>query len=74
MPQLHFYVPKSLAAEVRERARADGVPVSRYLAGLVGRELGQGWPDAYFDEVVGAWQGEPLVRPDQGDYETRKGL
>jgi hypothetical protein len=24
------------------------------------------------EDFVGAWKGKPLVRPDQGDYETRE--
>ncbi|MCP4105636.1 MAG: hypothetical protein GY749_08885 [Desulfobacteraceae bacterium] len=26
------------------------------------------------DEFIGAWGGEPLVRPDQGEYEIREPL
>lgn len=29
-----------------------------------------GWPDGYF-EGLAAWEGEDLVRPEQGEYETR---
>ncbi|MBI4420174.1 MAG: hypothetical protein HY560_05055 [Gemmatimonadetes bacterium] len=29
------------------------------------------WPANYFDQVVGAWRGEPLERPPQGSYEIR---
>ena len=29
------------------------------------------WPDDFFEETAGTWQGEPLVRPDQGEYEER---
>lgn len=28
------------------------------------------WPAGYF-ESLGAWEGEDIVRPEQGDYETR---
>jgi len=74
MSQLHVYVPKSLEEEVRRRAKALGVSVSRYLGQLVRREVGSEWPVGWFDEVVGAWKGEPLERPDQGRYETRDEL
>jgi len=30
-----------------------------------------GWSPNFFEETAGAWQGEELVRPDQGDYEIR---
>ncbi len=30
-----------------------------------------GWPIGFFEETAGAWQGEPLVREAQGEYEQR---
>ncbi|HIK12173.1 MAG TPA: hypothetical protein IGS52_18260 [Oscillatoriaceae cyanobacterium M33_DOE_052] len=33
-----------------------------------------GWQPGFFEEVVGGWVGEPLVREDQGDYEVRETL
>jgi len=32
------------------------------------------WSPDFFTEVVGGWQGEPLVREPQGKYETRNEL
>jgi hypothetical protein len=32
------------------------------------------WPPGFFEETAGAWQGEPLVRPPQGEYEVREEL
>ena len=74
MPQLHFYVPESLAAKVRQRAKAAGLSASRYLTEVVKREVGTGWPQGFFEEVVGGWQGEPLERPPQGQLEARDTL
>ncbi len=74
MPQLHFYVPEPVATKVRQRAKAAGLSASRYLAELVQREIGTGWPQGFFEEVVGGWQGEPLERPLQGEFETRETL
>ena len=71
MPQLHLYLPSDVTDRVRVLARRRGLPVSRYLAELVRREVGGDWPPDYFARVVGGWQGEPLVRPDQGVAETR---
>jgi hypothetical protein len=34
----------------------------------------KGWPPGFFEEVVGSWQGEPLVREYEGDYEQREPL
>ena len=30
------------------------------------------WSPGFFESVVGSWQGEPLVREPEGDYETRE--
>lgn len=71
MTQLHLYVPDDVATKVQERAERLGLSVSRYLAQLVKKEIGEGWPDGYFESVVGGWQGEPLERPPQGTPERR---
>ncbi len=33
-----------------------------------------GWPAGFFEEVAGGWQGERLMRDDQGEYEVREEL
>lgn len=71
MPQLHFYVPDDVAAEVRQRAMQEGISTSRYIANLVKRQVQRDWPADFFEEVVGGWKGEPLERAPQGDYEQR---
>ncbi len=72
--QLHLYLSDDLANSVRRRAQAEGVSVSKYLADLVQREVGTGWPEGFFEKVVGGWQGPPLERPDQGQLEEREGF
>lgn len=74
MPQLHLYLSKQKADELKRRAEARGLSVSAYLAELVGDQLSSGWPEGYFDTVIGQWKGEPLVRPPQDDYESREAL
>jgi len=74
MPQLHLYIPDDLAAEIKRRAKAEGVSVSRYLAELVAREVPAGWPKDYFREVVGGWVGGRLTRPPQPELENRDRL
>lgn len=32
------------------------------------------WLPGFFEKTAGQWQGEPLVRPDQGAYEDRRDL
>jgi hypothetical protein len=36
-------------------------------------KLKKGWPDNFFENVVGAWSGD-LIRPSQGDLEIREEL
>jgi hypothetical protein len=48
--------------------------ISRYIAELVRREIGTDWPDGFFEEVVGGWQGKPLKRAPQGQFEEREPL
>ena len=74
MPQLHFSVSEDIAEKVRSRALHSNMTVSRYLADIVAREVGDGWPPGFFDEVVGSWQGPSLERPPQGEYEVREQL
>lgn len=71
MPQMHFYIQDEIARKLRERACARGLSVSRYLANVVRRELGTGWPEGYFEEVIGGWQGKPLRRSPQGAVDKR---
>lgn len=58
MPQLHLYVPKEIASKVQEKAKARNLTVSRYLAEVIKRDVGEGWPKGYFDRVCGQWEGE----------------
>lgn len=70
MPQLHLYLPKELADEVKRRADASGMSVSAYLADLVKAQVADDWPEAFFTDVVGCWAGEPLERPVQPPLES----
>ena len=33
-----------------------------------------GWPPGVYEATAGAWQGEPLVREPQGEYEVREAM
>lgn len=72
MSQLHFYVPDQVEARIRARAEQAHMSVSKYLAELVKREVADGWPEGYADAVLGKWQGEPLRRESEGDFEQRR--
>lgn len=74
MPQLHLYVPDATAELLKRRAEERGLTLSKYLAEVVGKEINGGeWPEGYFEDVLGAWEGE-LERPPQGLYEKREDL
>ena len=48
--------------------------LSKYLAEVVGREVDDvRWPEGFFEEVLGAWEGG-IERPPQGLYEEREEL
>ncbi|MEZ5582805.1 MAG: hypothetical protein R3F37_08590 [Candidatus Competibacteraceae bacterium] len=49
MAQLHCYLPDDLAKQFQEKARAAHLPVSKYLALLIKKDLGNQWPEGYFD-------------------------
>ncbi len=76
MSQLHFYVPDEVEKQLRDKAQAANLPLSRFLAEVVKREISQPvrWPEGYFEQVFGQWQGEPLIRAPQGGYEQRPDL
>lgn len=71
MSQLHCYVKDELAKKFQKKAQQASLSVSKYLALLVQREVQNQWPEGYF-ELFGTWQGEPLERLSQGDYEKRE--
>ena len=64
MPRLHLYLPEELAEKVRWRAATEGRSISAYWADLVEKQIADTWPEDYFDNVVGGWVGEPVVRTD----------
>jgi hypothetical protein len=72
MPQLHLYLPKDMAEEVKRRARAKRVSVSSYIAELLQRHIADDWPEDFFTKVVGGWQAKPLKRPPQSKFEVRE--
>ncbi len=74
MPQLHLYLPEEIAKELKRRAKAERMSVSKYLAQLVQSQIAHDWPEEFFSKVVGGWAGEPLKRPDQFQPEVRDEL
>jgi len=73
MAQLHCYIPDEIAEQFQKKAAHAHLSTSKYLANLVKREVGNQWPEGYFD-LFGSWEGDPLTRPEQGEYEQREVL
>lgn len=70
MAQLHCYVPDEIANRFKQKAKEAKLSTSKYLALLVKQNTAGQWPDNFFD-LAGSWQGEPIVRPDQLEFEQR---
>ena len=73
MAQLHCYVPDNIADKFHHKAKKANLSTSKYQALLIKQEITDEWPDNYFD-LFGSWEGEPLERPDQGNFENRLAL
>ena len=73
MAQLHCYVPDEIAVRLQEKAKHAHLPVSKYLAKLIKKEIDQDWPEDYFT-LFGSWEGDTLKRPVQGGFEKRPEL
>lgn len=72
MPQLHMYVSDEVAERLKREAESRDKSLSKYLAEIVEREVSVGWPDGYFEHVVGGWVGDPLERPEQPPLQERE--
>ena len=71
MPKLSFSVSEQTAGRIRQEAKAADLSVSQYLAKVVENALRREWPAGFFENVVGCWQGEPLERAEQGEFDVR---
>ncbi len=61
--------------ETRE-AELEVLVVVQPLEGAVRDEAADSddWPSYFLEEIAGGWQGDTLVRPEQGEYEIRDEL
>ncbi len=62
MPQLHCYVPETIAQQLQQQAAQLGLSMSAYLAELVKRDVGAGWPEGFESAQPGDTQ-HPRIRP-----------
>jgi hypothetical protein len=75
MPQLHCYVPESIAQQVQQHAAQVGLSLSAYLAELVKRDVGAGWPEGFEAALFGTGaNGSPLVVESAGPAQERLAL
>jgi hypothetical protein len=63
MPQLHFTVDEKTAKRIQREAKRRGMTVSKYLATIVSRDVGEAWPSGYIASVVGSCAGTSLREP-----------
>lgn len=61
MPQIHFSVGDETVKLLTERAAAEGMTLSRYVARLVGQSVASEWPEGYLESVIGSCSQYPLV-------------
>lgn len=75
MPQLHCYVPETLAQQLHQQAAQLGLSMSAYLAELVKRDVDAGWPEGFESALFGVQAaGSPLVVESAGLAEERQAL
>lgn len=66
MAQLHH---RSLQGEVK--ALLESSAQKSEMNFLTSETKTRKWPAGFLDTIFGSWQGEPLTRGEQGNYETR---
>lgn len=71
MPKFQFYVPDDVAKRIKARAAQAHLPVSRHLAELVTRAVGQDWPEAYFELISTTDPGAFIRHEPAGQAEQR---
>lgn len=74
MTQLQLTLPDDVAARIQKKAERLGLSISELVTELATREDEEAWPERFFEEVVGGWQGEPLRRFPEGRIESRDEL
>lgn len=60
MGQINFYVPANIEEKIKTSAKKKRQSVSEFVAEVIKREMGlrSGWPEGYFQEVIGSWEGD----------------
>jgi uncharacterized protein YllA (UPF0747 family) len=72
MPQLRFTVSEEIATKLRKKAAERNWNLSKYIAEIVKKEVDvDGWPEGYFEQVVGSWKGQGIEEPEDLPLQER---
>jgi hypothetical protein len=72
MPQLHCYVPETIAQQLQRQASQLGLSMSAYLAELVKRDVNAGWPEGFEAALFGPQvESSPLMVESAGLAQER---
>ncbi|MFB6263907.1 MAG: hypothetical protein ABEL76_09840 [Bradymonadaceae bacterium] len=74
MATLELDVPDDIAEELERRASEADLSVAAYIAAILDVDGSDDWPEDFFDQVAGGWEGASLERPEQGEFEERDDL
>jgi len=67
MGQVTIYLDGKIEKKARKAARAEGISLSKWVAGRIERSVHSEWP-AYFRELAGAWPDAPTVEQLRAGY------
>lgn len=62
---------RSLQGEIKFILEKVSIIPADKLSLLLGESINSGWPNDFFEKIVGGWQGDELKRGPQGKYEQR---
>jgi predicted transcriptional regulator len=69
MAQITIYLDDEKDRQIREAARAAGLPVSRLITQAIDEYSARHWP-AHIKELVGSW--DDVERPEDGGEDLRR--
>ena len=76
MPQVTIYLDAATEEQARSAAEAKGIPLSRWISGVIRERTADAWPQGVLD-LAGAWPDFPSLeelRKHQGGDAPRESL